>query len=103
DSVRFIGPLQDDELVRVFSTSHLFCMPYAYEGFGIAILEAMAFGLPAIGCRDGAAGETIPPWDQWISTAPRRPGRIGAAARKIALRSRGVATHGACRPHDLYE
>ena len=34
-------------------------MPYAYEGFGIAILEAMAFGLPAIGCQDGAAGETI--------------------------------------------
>jgi glycosyltransferase involved in cell wall biosynthesis len=34
-------------------------MPYAYEGFGIAILEAMAFGLPAIGCQNGAAGETI--------------------------------------------
>jgi glycosyltransferase involved in cell wall biosynthesis len=34
-------------------------MPYAYEGFGIAILEAMAFGLPAIGCRAGAADETI--------------------------------------------
>jgi glycosyltransferase involved in cell wall biosynthesis len=34
-------------------------MPYAYEGFGIAILEAMAFGLPAIGSREGAAGETI--------------------------------------------
>jgi glycosyltransferase involved in cell wall biosynthesis len=34
-------------------------MPYAYEGFGIAILEAMAFGLPAIGCLNGAAAETI--------------------------------------------
>jgi glycosyltransferase involved in cell wall biosynthesis len=34
-------------------------MPYAYEGFGIAILEAMAFGLPAIGCREGGAAETI--------------------------------------------
>ena len=34
-------------------------MPYAYEGFGIAILEAMAFGLPAIGCSNGAAHETI--------------------------------------------
>ena len=34
-------------------------MPYAYEGFGIAIMEAMAFGLPAIGCHSGAAGETI--------------------------------------------
>jgi glycosyltransferase involved in cell wall biosynthesis len=59
DSVRFLGPLPDDELVTILGTRHLFCMPYAYEGFGIAILEAMAFGLPAIGCREGAAGETI--------------------------------------------
>ncbi len=59
DAVRFLGPLQDNELVEVLSTSHIFCMPYAYEGFGIAILEAMAFGLPAIGCSNGAAAETI--------------------------------------------
>ncbi|TKB06117.1 glycosyltransferase family 4 protein [Desulforhopalus sp. IMCC35007] len=59
DSVRFLGPLQDGDLVSILSTSHLFCMPYAYEGFGIAILEAMAFGLPAIGCSNGAAHETI--------------------------------------------
>jgi len=59
DSVRFLGLLQDDDLVEILSTSHLFCMPYAYEGFGIGILEAMAFGLPAIGCLNGAARETI--------------------------------------------
>jgi len=59
DSVRFLGPVQDDELIEILSASHLFCMPYAYEGFGIAILEAMAFGLPAIGCSNGAAHETI--------------------------------------------
>ena len=59
DSVRFVGLCSGDRLVEIMSASHLFCMPYAYEGFGIAILEGMAFGLPAIGCRDGAAGETI--------------------------------------------
>jgi glycosyltransferase involved in cell wall biosynthesis len=59
DSVRFHGFCQDDDLVKVLRTSHLICMPYAYEGFGITILEAMAFGLPAIGSWDGAAGETI--------------------------------------------
>jgi glycosyltransferase involved in cell wall biosynthesis len=58
-SVRFLGPLQDDDLIEIISTSDLFCMPYAYEGFGIAILEAMAYGLPAIGCRSGAACESI--------------------------------------------
>lgn len=58
-SVRFLGPLQDDDLIEIMGTSDLFCMPYAYEGFGIAILEAMAYGLPAIGCRSGAACESI--------------------------------------------
>ena len=59
DSVRFVGPCSADRLAEIMSACHLFCMPYAYEGFGIALLEGMAFGLPAIGCRDGAAGETI--------------------------------------------
>lgn len=59
EAVRFVGPCPDEDLVEILRTSHLFCMPYAYEGFGIGILEAMAFGLPAIGCRAGAAGETI--------------------------------------------
>ncbi len=58
-SVHFLGPRQGDELVSLLAGSQLFCMPYAYEGFGIAILEAMAFALPAIGCLAGAAGETI--------------------------------------------
>ena len=58
-SVRFLGPLREERLIEILSASHLFCMPYAYEGFGIAILEAMAFGLPAIGCLNGAAHETI--------------------------------------------
>jgi glycosyltransferase involved in cell wall biosynthesis len=59
DSVQLLGPCSGDRLVEIMSASQLFCMPYAYEGFGIALLEAMAFGLPAIGSRDGAAGETI--------------------------------------------
>ena len=59
EAVRFLGPLHDDKLKDKLKTSHIFCMPYAYEGFGIAILEAMAFGLPAVGSRSGAAGETI--------------------------------------------
>jgi glycosyltransferase involved in cell wall biosynthesis len=59
DNVRFAGSVSDDGLIALLNTCHLLCMPYAYEGFGIAILEAMAFGLPAIGSLSGAAGEII--------------------------------------------
>jgi glycosyltransferase involved in cell wall biosynthesis len=71
DSVQFIGPCSDDRLVEIMRASHLFCMPYAYEGFGIALLEAMAFGLPAIGSRDGAAGRDHQPRDQRLSAGTR--------------------------------
>lgn len=69
-SVRFLGLLQNDKLIDMLKDSQLFCMPYAYEGFGIAILEAMAFGLPAIGCQDGAASETIRHGENGFLLAP---------------------------------
>lgn len=59
NSVQLLGPLGEKQLIEILKTSQILCMPYAYEGFGIAILEAMAFGLPALGCLNGAAGETI--------------------------------------------
>jgi glycosyltransferase involved in cell wall biosynthesis len=34
-------------------------VPSSYEGFGIAYLEGMAFGLPAIATTAGAAGEIV--------------------------------------------
>jgi len=59
DSVTFMGFLENKELLEVFKRCHIFCMPYAYEGFGMAMLEAMSFGLPAIASKEGAARETV--------------------------------------------
>jgi glycosyltransferase involved in cell wall biosynthesis len=39
--------------------SHLLVMPSYYEGYGIAYLEGMGFGLPAIGTNRGGAREII--------------------------------------------
>lgn len=59
DRVRFSGPLQDQALVEHFQSSHVLVVPSSYEGFGIAYLEGMAFGLPAIATTAGGAGEII--------------------------------------------
>ena len=58
-SVRFTGPLNEEQLAEQLNTSHVLAVPSSYEGFGIAYLEGMSFGLPAIATTGGAAGEII--------------------------------------------
>jgi glycosyltransferase involved in cell wall biosynthesis len=59
ERIRWLGVCPDEQLVDCLARSHLLFMPYAYEGFGIVFLEGMAFGLPAVGYRLGAAKEII--------------------------------------------
>lgn len=57
--VKFCGVLNDDELAACLRDSHILVVPSSYEGFGIAYLEGMGFGLPAIATTRGAAGEIV--------------------------------------------
>ena len=45
--------------MRLLGGSHVLAVPSGYEGYGIAYIEGMGFGLPAIGTRAGAASEII--------------------------------------------
>ena len=57
--VKLVGRREGPALAVELERAHLLCMPYAYEGFGMATLESQAFGLPVIGAREGATGELI--------------------------------------------
>lgn len=57
--INLIGSKNGPELTRYFSRSQVLLMPFSHEGFGIAYIEGMAFGLPAIGSSKGAAKEII--------------------------------------------
>ncbi len=56
DRVEFTGQLAHDEALRRAREGWLFVMPSTDEAFGVAYIEAMAAGIPAI----GAAGEPGP-------------------------------------------
>ena len=57
--VRLTGSLQGRDLVSILTDSQLFVMPFANEGFGIACLEALSYGLPVMASAAGAVNEFI--------------------------------------------
>jgi glycosyltransferase involved in cell wall biosynthesis len=57
--VTFHGALDNEPLADLLRRSQVLALPSSYEGYGIAYLEGMSFGLPAIGGQAGAAGEII--------------------------------------------
>jgi teichuronic acid biosynthesis glycosyltransferase TuaC len=95
--VEFCGQLPPTEAVERARRCTLFAMPSTEEAFGVAYIEAMAGGLPAIGCRGepgpeeiAAAGDgfvLVPPGDierltQRIDELLADPQRLREAGRR---------------------
>jgi glycosyltransferase involved in cell wall biosynthesis len=59
DKVRFLGQLPHSEALSEAWRCHLYVMPSVEEPFGVAYIEAMAGGLPAIGSRGEGGPEDI--------------------------------------------
>ncbi|HEY9151448.1 MAG TPA: glycosyltransferase family 4 protein [Anaerolineales bacterium] len=57
--VFFHGVLDGEPLLERLEYARVMVVPSSYEGFGIAYLEGMGFGLPAIATTSGAASEFI--------------------------------------------
>jgi phosphatidylinositol alpha-mannosyltransferase len=48
DRVQFLGRVSEDELVGWYNRASLVVVPSAFEGFGLAVLEAQACGAPVL-------------------------------------------------------
>lgn len=86
DRVRLAGTVVPATLQRFYATADLFVMPSLFEGYGMALAEAMARGLPIVTTTGGAASETVP--DGAALKVP--PGDVPAlaAALERAMRDR---------------
>lgn len=60
ERVRLAGTVVPATLQRFYDTADLFVMPSLFEGYGMALVEAMACGLPIVTTTGGAASETVP-------------------------------------------
>jgi glycosyltransferase involved in cell wall biosynthesis len=57
--VEFIGNISNEKLASYYKKASLFVRPSFFEAFGVTYLEAMAYGVPAIGSTAGGTNELI--------------------------------------------
>jgi glycosyltransferase involved in cell wall biosynthesis len=81
DRVDFHGQLPPQEAIELARRCTLFVMPSTEEAFGVAYVEAMAGGVPAIGCRGEPGPEEIAAAGDGLVLVP--PGDIERLTQRI--------------------
>jgi teichuronic acid biosynthesis glycosyltransferase TuaC len=81
DRVDFTGQLAPAEAIERARACTLFVMPSTDEAFGVAYVEAMAGGVPAIGCRGEPGPEEIAAAGDGMVLVP--PGDIERLTQRI--------------------
>jgi glycosyltransferase involved in cell wall biosynthesis len=81
ERVLFVGPVADDSrLADWYRAADLFVLPTtAYEGFGMATVEALSAGTPVVGSAIGATPELLSPLDPRLVAASADPEVLAAA------------------------
>lgn len=99
--IEFVGELDKAALDAVYHSGSIFVLPSHYEGYGMALTEALARGLPVVSTTGGAipftvpddAGVLVPPGDadrladelrSLLSGPPAQREALAAAARRHA-------------------
>lgn len=84
DRVTFTGEISDDDLAAILRRSHALAMPSHHEGFGIAYLDGMGFGLPAIATTAGGADEVVTDGETGVLVPPGDAAAVAEAVHGLA-------------------
>jgi glycosyltransferase involved in cell wall biosynthesis len=77
------GALQGEELAAAFASADAFLFPSTTETLGMAMIEALASGLPVIAARTGATGEVVSDGETGLLYDPHSDAALVAAVRKL--------------------
>jgi glycosyltransferase involved in cell wall biosynthesis len=60
ERVAFPGAVPDNALAELYATADVFVLSSLYEGYGMALADAMSHGIAIVSTTGGAAAETVP-------------------------------------------
>jgi glycosyltransferase involved in cell wall biosynthesis len=80
--VQLRGEVDDADLQAAYRRADLFVLPSLFEGYGMAFSEALAHGLPILGCAAGAISDTVPE-DAGLLVAPGSSSALTSALRQL--------------------
>jgi glycosyltransferase involved in cell wall biosynthesis len=95
DRIDFVGYIPDEDLPKLFARCRAFVLPSVIEGFGLPLLEAMAFGVPVAASDTGSlveVGGDVPFYfDPEDSVAMAAAIELALAAERARLAEAGRA------------
>lgn len=107
ERVRFLGPVPAERMGELYRTTDVLAVPSRYEGFGIALLEAMGFGIPVIAGREGGAGELVTHGRDGFLVPPEDPRSVARHLRALTdgalLEAMGQAARRRWEAHPTWE
>ena len=56
-----LGAVPPKRVIELYLASDVFVLPSRFEGYGMALAEAIAHGLPVVSTLAGAIPDTVPP------------------------------------------
>ncbi|MFB6347326.1 MAG: glycosyltransferase family 4 protein, partial [bacterium] len=81
EHVKLVGSVSNVE--PYYHRADLFCFPSQYESQGMAVMEAMAAGLPVISTIEGGLAELIEPGKNALVVRPGEPDEITSAVSDL--------------------
>ena len=83
EKVKFLGEIQNERIPEYLTQADCFVLPSLKEGFGIAVLEAMAAGIPVVASKVGGILDIIEDGKTGLLVEPGNAEAIAGAIQEV--------------------